>query len=80
MLWQWGTEGNHFRSESLKADIRQAMMIRASVEVRQYVTDDEMDTVALSDLNEWIMRTVVSNSSAVAEQRWASSPTAYSAN
>lgn len=80
MLWLWGTEGRGFEPQRLKDDIRLAMMIRASVEIRQYSTEDEMDTVALADVNEWIMSRVVSDRSSVADQRWATSPTAYSAN
>ena len=80
MLWSWAVEGRHFRPERLKADIRQAMMIGASVEVRQYSADDEMDTVTLADVNDWIMRRVVADQSTMVDQRWASSPTAYSAN
>ncbi len=80
MLWSWGTDNPRFRHDALNEDLRQAMMIKARVEVRQYPADDEMDTVVLRDVNEWIMRHVVSNQSSVAAERWASSPTAYSAN
>ncbi len=80
MLWLWATESLQFDPQRLKEDIRLAMMIKARVEVRQYPTNDEMDTVVLSDVNQWIMQQVVSNDSASHSDHWATSPTAYSAN
>ncbi len=80
MLWLQAAKNPRFDANKLKHDIRLAMMIRAEVEVRQYPTDDEMDTVVLSDVNEWIMRCVISDRSAVSSERWATSPTTYSAN
>lgn len=80
MLWAWGTSGPHYCSERLQEDLRLAMMIKARLEVRQYAGDDEMDTVVLSDVNDWVMRSVVSDQSSVADDRWSTSPTVYSAN
>jgi phospholipase/carboxylesterase len=80
MLWSWATSGARFDAHRLGQDIRLAMMMKASVEIRQYPTEDEMDTVALSDLNDWIMRRVVADQPTQADQRWATSPTNYSAN
>jgi phospholipase/carboxylesterase len=80
MLWSWATAGPRFDSDRLSRDVRLAMMMQASVEIRQYPAEDEMDTVTLSDLNDWIMRRVVADQSTQADQRWATSPTNYSAN
>jgi phospholipase/carboxylesterase len=80
MLWSWATSGPRFDPDRLGQDVRLAMMIKASVEIRQYSAEDEMDTVTLSDLNDWIMRRVVADQPAQADQRWATSPTNYSAN
>lgn len=60
MFWQWAADNPEYDTDRLKQDLKLAMMIRAKVEVRQYPTDDEMDTVALSHLNDWLMDTVVS--------------------
>ncbi len=80
MLWAWAAENPRFNPNSLRSDIQLAMMIKASLEVRQYPTDDEMDTVVLSDVNQWIMRQVIADPSGASSDRWASSPTAYSSN
>ena len=80
MLWQWGGANESFTSENLKSDCQMAMTIGGQVEVRQYPGDDEMDTVVLKDIDDFIMRRIVSQSSAVDSDRWSSSPTAYSAN
>jgi phospholipase/carboxylesterase len=80
MLWQWGGANERFTSENLKSDCQMAMTIGGQVEVRQYPGDDEMDTVVLKDIDDFIMRRIVSQSSAVDSDRWSSSPTAYSAN
>lgn len=80
MLWQWATEGDHYRNENLDRDMRTAMLIRASVEVRQYVDDDEMSSVCLADLNRWIMRRVVAGDCCGELDAWASTPTSFSAN
>lgn len=80
MLWQWGRNNPHFTSEHVKQDCRALMAIGGQVEVRQYPGEDEMDTVVLSDLNDWIMRRIVSGSSVADSDRWATSPSAYSNN
>lgn len=80
MLWQWASGNREYSSENLKADCRFALTIGGQVEVRQYPGDDEMDTVVLADLNEWIMRRVIACATANDADRWASTPTAYSAN
>ncbi len=80
MLWQWATEGDHYSNENLDRDMRTAMLIRASVEVRQYVDDDEMSSVCLSDLNQWVMRRVVAGDCSGELDTWASTPTSFSAN
>jgi len=80
MLWQWGSDRKEYTAQSLKSDCRMAMTIGGQVEVRQYPGDDEMDTVVLNDIDQWIMRRVVNGSSAVDSDRWATSPTAYSTN
>ena len=80
MLWQWGGARKDFTDDLLKSDCRMAMSIGGQVEVRQYPGDDEMDTVVLKDVDDWIMRRIISQSSTATTDRWASSPTAYSAN
>jgi phospholipase/carboxylesterase len=80
MLWQWGGGRAEFTNELLKSDCSMAMSIGGQVEIRQYPGDDEMDTVVLKDIDDWIMRRIVSQSSTANSDRWASSPTAYSAN
>lgn len=80
MLWSWATSGPRFDPDRLGQDVRLAMMMKASVEIREYSAGDEMDTVTLADLNDWIMRRVVADQSTQADQRWATSPTNYSAN
>jgi phospholipase/carboxylesterase len=81
MLWQWSVNNPEYTDDNLKSDCRSVMMTRGQVEVRQYPSDDEMDTVVLRDLNEWIMRRIVSGSCSGAHtDRWASSPTSYSSN
>lgn len=80
MLWQWGGANESFTTETLKADCQMAMAIAAEVEIRQYPGDDEMDTVVLKDIDEYVMRRVVNQSAAIDSNRWSTSPTAYSAN
>ncbi len=80
MLWQWGGAREEFTSDNLKADCQMAMAIGGKVEIRQYPGDDEMNTVVLKDIDQWIMRCVVNGSSTATSDRWASHPTAYSAN
>ncbi|WP_442507222.1 alpha/beta hydrolase [Novipirellula sp. SH528] len=80
MLWQWATENAMFDSSHLDEDMRRAMMIRAQLEVRQYRDDDEMNTVALADVNQWIMGNVVAGASGTSKDCWATSPTQFSSN
>ena len=62
MLWQWACENDRYTQQQLSQDCKMAMSIGSPVEVRQYPGRDEMDTVVLSDLNDWVMQTVVSGS------------------
>jgi phospholipase/carboxylesterase len=80
MLWQWGQGNADYTEENLKRDCRSSMIIGGQVEVRQYPGNDEMDTVTLRDVDEWIMRRIVSGSSVADSDRWATSPTLYSSN
>lgn len=80
MLWQWASGNPEYTPKTLQSDCRAAMAIDSQVEVRQYQGDDEMDTVVLRDIDDWIMRRIVSESSITTSDRWASSPTAYSNN
>lgn len=80
MLWQWGTENAQYNDQNLKMDCQTSMAIGSRVEVRQYPGDDEMTTIVLHDLDEWIMRHVVADSSIQDSDRWVSSPTHYSSN
>lgn len=66
MLWQWARENDRYTQGQLNRDCQMAMSIGSQVEVRQYPGDDEMDTVVLSDLNDWVMRTVIPGASQVA--------------
>ncbi len=59
LLWQWGSGNPNYTQVGLTEDCQMAMRVGGKVEIRQYPGDDEMDTVVLSDLNQWIMRTVV---------------------
>ena len=59
MLWQWSLGNPAYTQPGLTEDCRMAMQLGTRVEIRQYPGDEEMDTVVLSDVNEWIMRTVV---------------------
>ena len=80
MLWQWGVANPDYTSENLKSDCQLVMNIGSQVEVRQYPVDDEMNTAVLKDIDEFVMRRIVNESSAVDSDRWSSCPTAYSAN
>lgn len=79
MLWQWANGNVDYTQEQLSQDCQMAMAIGSQVEIRQYPGDDEMDTVVLSDLNDWIMRTVIPGNRHVANQTNAS-PRLYSVN
>lgn len=80
MLWQWAHRGDRFDPETLNEDLRSAMLMRAQVEVRQYADDDEMNTVALADLNEWVMRRVVAGEANQGPEMWSSSEVGFSSN
>jgi len=82
MLWQWAQDNCSYQADSLKEDIHAAMMIQAKVDILQYQGDDEMNTAALAELNQWIMARVVSgvSTTSAASDRWVSSPTGFSCN
>ena len=80
MLWQWGQDNAQYTQENLKSDCRLSMSIGAEVEIRQYLDDDEMNTVVLGDVDEWIMRRIVAGSSIADSQQWATNPVTYSSN
>ena len=80
MLWQWGRENDQYTDVNLKADCRMTMAIGGRVEVRQYPGDDEMDTIVLRDVDDWIMRRIVAESTIADSDRWSTSPTLYSSN
>ena len=65
---------------NIREDCQLAMSISADVEIRQYVDDDEMNTVALRDTNDWIMRKLIPDSSISDSEQWSSKPVAYSKN
>lgn len=79
MLWQVATGRSSFDVQNLKTDIRSAMLVRAKVEIRQYVGDDEMNTAALSDFNNWIMNRIV-NGNPPSPEQWQSDITCFSSN
>ena len=78
MLWLRAMGSASFNQAAVDAEIRQAMLLRARVEVRLYPGENEMDTVVLADMNRWLAAQV--SQGATAESRWTTSPTAYSAN
>lgn len=81
MLWQWCEENADYTDANFKSDCLGAMAAGCRVDVRQYPGHDEMDTVVLRDIDDWIMRQIVTSSTAAADSdRWNSSPTAYSSN
>lgn len=80
MLWQWARQGERFEASQLEDDIRMAMLIRARVDIRQYEDDDEMNTVTLSDLNEWTMHRIVGGNLTDEPSCWESSEASFSNN
>jgi phospholipase/carboxylesterase len=81
MLWQWSERNADYTDSNFKSDCQGAMAAGCRVDVRQYPGHDEMDTVVLRDIDDWIMRQIVTSSTATADSdRWNSSPTAYSSN
>ena len=79
MLWQWAKGNVDYTQEQLSQDCQMAMSIGSQVEIRQYPGDDEMDTVVLSDLNDWVMRTVIPGNRNVTHDS-NTSPRLYSVN
>ncbi|WP_419194636.1 alpha/beta hydrolase [Novipirellula herctigrandis] len=80
MLWQWAHKNPAYSSNRLDHDMRTALMIRAKLEVRKYDDDDEMNTVALADMNQWIMNSVIPASQNQSNDAWSTSPTQFSHN
>ena len=80
MLWQWARLGKRFDHQRLSDDLRAVMLMRAQVEVRQYEDDDEMNTVTLSDLNDWVMQRIVNGVGSHDTDRWSSSEVRFSNN
>ncbi|MEM9825345.1 MAG: hypothetical protein AAF958_02090 [Planctomycetota bacterium] len=78
MLWQWGTDNPKYHDADLREDCRRARRINARVDLRLYTVDDESDRSIYADANDWIMKTVVSNSTG--GDRWASTPVSCSKN
>jgi phospholipase/carboxylesterase len=81
MLWQWAEDDECYQPDTLRQDIQSALTIHAKVDILQYKGDDEMNTAALAELNQWIMSRVVSGvTTDSATDRWATSPTEFSCN
>ncbi|WP_161604486.1 alpha/beta hydrolase [Roseiconus nitratireducens] len=80
MLWQWSIQGDHYSQETLVKEIQFVMNVRSQIEIRQYRNDDEMNTVVLSDLNQWVMDHVVGGAPVAKINPWDSSPTSFSEN
>lgn len=80
MLWQWSSKNSLYNETNIREDCQLAMSISADVEIRQYADDDEMNTVALRDTNDWIMRKLIPDSSISDSEQWSSKPIAYSQN
>ncbi|MGB7343611.1 MAG: alpha/beta hydrolase [Pirellulaceae bacterium] len=80
MLWQYAIESDSFRENDLQEDIGQAQLLHAKVDVRKYNDDDEMNTVALSDINAWIMNRVVMGQPLSADEAIETTPVGFSDN
>ncbi len=85
MLWQWAIHNPQFSQQNLEQDMRTSMMIGTQLEIRQYRDDDEMNTVALADANQWIMNRIVCRSPSTESTSnqptsWQSEPTQFSCN
>ncbi|WP_146601087.1 alpha/beta hydrolase [Novipirellula aureliae] len=80
MLWQWAVESESYFREQVERDMRTAMMIKAQLEIRQYVSDDEMNTTTLSDINEWIMAKVIPGQQNQTNGAYRTTPTQFSHN
>lgn len=79
MLWQRSILSDSFDDELLLQEVQHAADIRARLEVRQYRSDDEMNTAVLGDFDRWVMERVV-NGASQDRVLWDSSPTAFSDN
>ncbi|QDT12976.1 alpha/beta hydrolase [Planctomycetes bacterium K23_9] len=80
MLWQWAIEADLYSEDALQNDISQAQLIHAKVDVRQYKDNDEMNTVALSDVNQWIMNRIVAGQPLSADESCETSEVGFSDN
>jgi len=80
MLWQWAVEAESYADQDLHDDIRQAQLLNAQVDVRQYKDDDEMNTVALADFNNWVMNRIVLGQPLSADETLETSPVGFSDN
>ena len=82
--WSQANDDNTFKvhwKNGLRLDSKNVQMaIGGRVEVRQYPGDDEMDTIVLRDVDDWIMRRIVAESTIADSDRWSTSPTLYSSN
>lgn len=78
MLWQWGSENAEYSSETCVEDCRRARQVNARVDIRLYPVDDESTTAVYSDLNHWIMQTIVANRPM--QDAWDTSPLACDKN
>ncbi|OYP35236.1 alpha/beta hydrolase [Rhodopirellula sp. MGV] len=80
MLWQHAVQRDGYCYDVIAKQINNAASIDAQLEVRQYVNDDEMDTVVLSDLDRWVMEHVVCSAPIGKMSDWDSSPVRFSDN
>jgi len=80
MLWQWAIESESYINEQVERDMRTAMMIKAQLEIRQYASDDEMNTATLSDINDWVMAKVIPGQQNQTNEPYRTTPTQFSHN
>lgn len=80
ILWQLATQKADFDPDLLTDDLRQLMITGSQVELRQYVDDDEMNTVTLGDMNRWLMERIVLQDNVEVESQRSASPVAFSVN
>ncbi|WP_436716136.1 dienelactone hydrolase family protein [Roseiconus lacunae] len=80
MLWQHSIERSGYCHEAMAKQIGNAAAIDAQLEVRQYVSDDEMNTAVLSDLDRWLMDHVVCSTPIGKMTDWDTSPVSFSDN
>ncbi|MEM0925038.1 MAG: prolyl oligopeptidase family serine peptidase [Planctomycetota bacterium] len=79
MLWQHAMLAEDFDQALLTEQVKLASKFRPRLEVRQYRSDDEMNTAVLSDFDRWVMQFIV-NEASDPTCLWDSSPTAFSDN